>query len=71
MLADVPDAYNVFGLHEADLWQQVKMVQDPKTGKAQYFVDLCGVFGSVYAGDQFDVPDEDLGSQRSRHGLLR
>jgi hypothetical protein len=54
VLADAKDAYKIFGIAVQDLSQQVKMIQDPASGKEQFFVDLAPTFGATYAADKWN-----------------
>eukprot|EP00808_Paulinella_micropora_P031586 g53808.t1 len=49
---DVKDAYRQLGVRAEDLYQQVSAVWDDE-GTRYFFLELCGKFGSVSAGDNF------------------
>ena len=53
-MADAKDAYKLFRLGVEDLSQQVKMIQDPTSGKQQFYVDLAPTFGATYAADKWN-----------------
>eukprot|EP00808_Paulinella_micropora_P020468 g39132.t1 len=49
---DVHDAYRQIGIRAVDLYQQVSAAWD-EDGLLHFFVELCGKFGNVAAGENF------------------
>eukprot|EP00808_Paulinella_micropora_P015470 g55661.t1 len=49
---DIKDAYRQIGVRAEDLYQQVSAAWD-NDGKRYFFLELCGKFGQVSAGDNF------------------
>eukprot|EP00808_Paulinella_micropora_P018453 g34326.t1 len=49
---DIQDAYRQIGVRAEDLYQQVSAAWSDE-GRRHFFVELCGKFGAVAAGDNF------------------